>query len=1305
MHLTRIEIRNFKSVGGRQVINLSRGLTVLTGRNGSGKCIAPWTIIERPWGGLDVKSFFKELSSEGIRIKLTDGEYVIPCRREPLISYHTLLGRSVETSASAVFRKPYEGFVLKIETAAGRKIEVTPEHRLMAAWGNETYRWIKASQISEGMRILVVDEGKTRLDVLNRIVKKFWKGEVYDIYVKNIGSYITGDGLIVHNSNLIDAIRFALGENNPRLLRIDKLTSLVNDNAGGEAETYVKITIDNSDSTIPGQERFITVARRMGRDGESTYYLNGKRTSKNVVEDTISSTGLSARGYNIIPQGEISRLADKNPVERRKEIEQALGLAQYDEKKAEALNNLQLADNNLRVVQARLQEIDRRMLQLERERNILLRRRMLEKEVERMQMIINSMEYWKLVRKLEEISQSLEENNAIRRKLETELASRQAEKRSLIEKMEELLETAASATPDSERIRLQYELRDLEKRLKESLERLEVNRSELNTIKRELSKTRRKRNRSQRKTISLTEDSKCILEKISSINTRITHLLNEKKRLQDAEKQQEATAYSLKNRLILVDRDLDRLVLEEKNSEKMFREIITYHDNLRRRIEHLSRRREIETTRKNRVIEKLTDLDRVLAERRRMLDEIMDTVKILMNSLDSFRILFAKASGMAGHAIQDEKRRKALDLVKKVSEKKGLNIYGTLRESLWFPKELSKAVEALAGDWMDAVLVKSSLDMLFLMNFLSGKGIGVKVLTSEGEASRKEIPFELGKRGKHAMDLVKYPKNIEKHVLKLFWNSVVVSNAEDALVFARRGFRAATVNGEVFTVEGGLIRENIEEKLESIRSVVKNFSEKAGELFRILETMNNHVRPALSIQILETTSIRSRLAEDLSTIDSRVEELEKQLSTLTGEYLEASRRLSQAFRKHDRSRKHLLGKERMRLKSLIAAREKNLSRIRRRIRLIEKELRRLEKQRNVFKNKLSQIENIVSNLRRKNLEYRNTEKTLGEKISKIREDNTGILNLTRDLNAKIEELKKKVDEKIEVTREDVEDERKDIVSTIRKLDKEIEGLNEEINRVKDVERKLLTEKEMSESRIQELKSRIPGEPLKVSEDKEILTENYLKTLRSELEKVQEVNMLAINQYEQEVYFYKNALERINELEEERRSIQEFMEDIERRKREAFLEGLNRINKYFSIFFNKMTGGDGWLQLEDPERPFEAGLTVYVRFPGKEARVISGVSGGEKSVAALCLIFAMQKLFPAAFYIFDEPDAHLDYVNVERMTELLKEVSKESQIIIVSLRDVVVSKADKVIGVYVKNGFSRFIEMPVGKALEETTVVE
>lgn len=1304
MHLTRIELRNFKSIGSRQAINLSNGLTVLTGRNGSGKCVAPWTIIERPWGGVTLESFFKELFSEGFRISLEDGEYVVPSREAPLISYHPSLGKSVEVGISTMFRKPYEGWLLKIETVTGRKIEVTPEHRLMAAYGNGVHRWIEASRLSIGMEIMIVENGKTGFDVLDRIVKRLWRGKVYDIYVENVGSYITGDGVIVHNSNLIDAIRFALGENNPRLLRTDRLSSLVNDNVGKEAEAYVRITIDNSDSMMPGQEKLITVARRMRRDGESTYYLNGRRTFKNVVEDTISTAGLSARGYNIVLQGEISRLADKNPLERRREIEQALGLAQYDEKKAEALSNLQQADNNLRVAQARLQEIDRRMLQLERERNVLLRRRMLEKEVEKMQVIINSLEYWRLVRRLDEASRNLDEKVALRSKLESELSSRQVEKRKLIEKMGELLETGPLTTPDVERIRLQYELKDREKRLVEALGRLEEKRSELKTVKQELSRLRRRRSRTIRRTANLLKDYRSMLEKHSSINIQILRLLNEKKRLHKTEKEQSAEIASMANRLVLVNRDLDRMRLDEENAEKMFREVATYYNNLKRRIGSLKRRRRVEIARKNMVTEKLIDLDRVLAERRRMLDEILNTVKILMNSLDSFRIIFAKASGLAGYAVQSERRRRALDLVKSVSEKKGLSIYGVLRESLWFPKELDRAVESLAGEWMDAVLVKNSFDMLFLMNFLEGKGTGVKVLTSEGEAARKEIPVELSKRGTHAMDVLKYPKSIEKHVLKIFGNSVVVNTVEDALIFARKGFKASTINGEVFTSEGGLIRENLEEELESLRSVMKGFSEKVSELSRILETVNNHVRPVLKRRILEASDLRKKMTEDLNTIDSRMEELGEQLNNLANEYLEASRRLSQVFRRRGTGGKRSLEKKKTRLETLMLVKEKNFRKIRRKVRLAGKELEKFEEKKDFIKKRLTVIENILNGLRRKTEDYSNAEKMLIEKIARIREDMGQALSQASDLNAEIEDLRRKIGEGGGFEHGEVEDKRRGVVETIRKLDGEIEELNTEINRVKDVERKLLVDKEMNENRIQELKNRIPSQPLKVSEDRESLAENYLNILRSELEKVQEVNMLAINQYEQEVDFYRNALERINELEEERKSIQEFMEDIEKRKREAFLDGLNRINNYFSTFFNKMTGGEGWLQLEDPERPFEAGLTVYVRFPGKEARVISGVSGGEKSVAALCLVFAMQKLFPAAFYIFDEPDAHLDYVNVEKMTDLLKEVSTESQLIIVSLRDVVVSKADKVIGVYVKNGFSRFIEMPGGKPLEETTVV-
>ncbi|MEM1556993.1 MAG: AAA family ATPase [Thermoproteota archaeon] len=1296
MHLTKIEIRNFKSILDRQVISLSKGLTVLTGRNGSGKCIAPWMPVAQPWGERSIEAIFRDVCSNGLRIRERGLEYVVPYDKEMLLSYYRCLNKCLETSISALFRKTYEGQLLKLTTLSGRVIEVTPEHKIAVASGNEL-RWVKASSLPLGSRILVFENGRIIADVLDRIVEKRWVGFVYDLYVKGIGSYIIGNGVIVHNSNLVDAIRFALGENNPRLLRTDRLSSLVNDNAGRDAEAYVRVTIDNSDSVIPGQDKIITITRRMGRDGESTYYLNGRRTPRNVIEDIISTAGLSARGYNIILQGEISRLADKNPVERRKEIEQALGLAQYDEKKAEALNNLQQADNNLRVAQARLQEIDRRMFQLERERNLLLRRKMLEKEVEKIQLIIDSLEYWRLVGKLNDISKLIGENHALRKRLETELVEVQSDKKKLMERTEELLK-AASSIGDSERIRIEYEIRDYERQLGECLRKVDERKEELDALKKEFQRVKNRKYRARRKTKRLLGVLNVILSKNSLIDNLLSRISNEKRRLQEIEKQEMERISQLRNRLTIVEKELEKTIMEEKDSEKVLKDILNHYKSIKRRIIALNKARSKRDARRRRVVERLTDLEEVLAERRKTLSNIINTLEVLTESLDTFRIFFAKTSGVLSYKSRKDKET-VLELVERRLEEKGLRVYGTLRKNLWFPENFRKAVESLAGEWIDSILVENSFDMLVLMNLLVEKNVGVKVLTSEGGVSRKEVPVKLNGRGTHMMDLLKYPKSIEKHVLKIFWNSILVNSVEDALLFAKNGFKAVTPDGQVFTNEGASIPEDSNKEFGNLLKFMNSFTEKAGELSRTIEIVEAYIKRSLNKKMLEASEFRNRLENELNAIDLHMNKLEEQLKILAEEYLSTSKKLNQMFRERDSSKKRSLEKESLRLRSSIVLRERKVRTIRKKIRLLEAESDKLSSEKIRIKRSLIEIENIINTLRRKVEEYKTVEEKLAGKIFSIKREIKSSTDLINNLRSKIELLMTKKGEE----NEENLDRQSKLVEAIRKLDEKAELLNVEISKAKDAEIKLLVEKEVNENRLTELRNKIMGQPPHVPEEMRVPVERYLSILKSELEKVQEVNMLAIKQYEQEIDFYRNALERINELEEERRSIQEFMDDIERRKREAFLDGLNKINSYFSMFFNKMTGGEGWLQPEDPENPLETGLNVYVKFPGKEARVISGVSGGEKSVAALCLVFAMQKLFPAAFYIFDEPDAHLDYVNIDRMTDLLKEVSKDSQMIVISLRDVVVSKADKVIGVYVKKGSSRFMEMPSEKALEEIAV--
>jgi chromosome segregation protein len=162
-----------------------------------------------------------------------------------------------------------------------------------------------------------------------------------------------------------------------------------------------------------------------------------------------------------------------------------------------------------------------------------------------------------------------------------------------------------------------------------------------------------------------------------------------------------------------------------------------------------------------------------------------------------------------------------------------------------------------------------------------------------------------------------------------------------------------------------------------------------------------------------------------------------------------------------------------------------------------------------------------------------------------------------------------------------------------------------------------------------------------------------------------------------------------------------MEEIEQKKRNTFVDAYSKINTGFKYFFSRLTGGgSGWLELENPEDPFSGGLDIYVQFPGKSARLVSGASGGEKSVAAVAFMFAVQDLSPAPFYVFDEVDAHLDIHNAERLADMLLENSSGTQFIVITLRDAVVDRAQEILGVYTQNGVSRVASIKLPKTVGE-----
>lgn len=202
-------------------------------------------------------------------------------------------------------------------------------------------------------------------------------------------------------------------------------------------------------------------------------------------------------------------------------------------------------------------------------------------------------------------------------------------------------------------------------------------------------------------------------------------------------------------------------------------------------------------------------------------------------------------------------------------------------------------------------------------------------------------------------------------------------------------------------------------------------------------------------------------------------------------------------------------------------------------------------------------------------------------------------------------------------------------------------------------------------------------------------------MKLELERLGSINQLAIAQYDEQKDNYKQLSIRQNELEKEKRSIIDFMEEIERKKKEAFMQAFNSISENFTKFFSKLTGGGmAYLSLQDSNDPFAGGVDIFAQFPGKTSRLIAGASGGEKSVTAVAFIFTIQTLFPAPFYVFDEVDAHLDPDNAARLADLFKEQSNGTQLIALTLRDVIMDRAERLFGVYIQDGVSRVISTKI-----------
>jgi len=260
---------------------------------------------------------------------------------------------------------------------------------------------------------------------------------------------------------------------------------------------------------------------------------------------------------------------------------------------------------------------------------------------------------------------------------------------------------------------------------------------------------------------------------------------------------------------------------------------------------------------------------------------------------------------------------------------------------------------------------------------------------------------------------------------------------------------------------------------------------------------------------------------------------------------------------------------------------------------------------------------------------------------------------------------------------------KNLYESERTLAKEINGIERQSDSIsRDI--KDLTE---NEERIRKTLESYGYDTILESFD----VDHLLVELESEKKKLSgSLNTKAPETYLEISNGYRSMSTRKNELEAERNSIVKFIEEIDKDKRQTFLESYDKVDKDIREVFSKMTGGNAWLEIQNEDDIFSSGISYLVQFPDKPKRESTSISGGEKTLASITFLLALQKLRPSPFYLLDEVDAHLDALNTERLSKILEDRADGSQMILVSLKDAIVKKAKLIYGVFPKNGVSHVV---------------
>jgi len=1110
-------------------------------------------------------------------------------------------------------------------------------------------------------------------------------------------------------SNIIDSVLFALGLANASELRAENLSHFISTYTKRN-DAFVKVTFGDVDN---GED--LSIARKIRKSTQgyaSTYYVNDSVTTLANVHAVLEKYNVTPNSYNVMMQGDVMGITNCSPKNRRKIIDEIAGIADFDRRIEQATNELTTVEQRVERSTVILNEVDNRLEQLKEEREVALKYQKLREEKTSLEGQVNKVRFFDLKRNLEQAHENILEFT--KKKKQEELKNKDLDERltlikSKYQEISELVKEKGEAQ--------QIELKKQEEAIKGEIDR-KINAT--NYADKQIHDGLRS-----------IENAKNGIEnfnkKIEDFRLKITLKDDEIKKIEEDIKTREAELKKILEDMTGLNATADQHIEKRNNLRKELEDLRDKETKLIQ--EKLPLENELKTLQNalneaRKTVEDLTnlkanfasdyDLKKTLVEQlEKELQDFkniqqttlhdLDTTKNEINDLNyNIQMAYRKITTMEAkkQAAEDANFGRAIDTIMSAKLR---GVHAPLVQLGTVDKEYSTAMEVAFGGRMAHVVVDdehvASVAIEMLRSANAGRATFIPLNKVVKAPSRLALPKDKGVID-FAINLVDFD---DKYINAFFYavgDTLVVEDMECAKKLIGK-YRMVTLQGELFeksgAITGGTVRrtglsfsQNDDDELNKFRERLKEMEghlgaleKKKSDLEMKLETVRSNYSDSMSefskskVELenmnknySNSENLLKEKAEFVQQSEPKIAELNKQLDKLEDDNVNLYDKMT------------LVQEEIEEVEKLIN--DKDLKDLKEKTEGVEYEIKRLQtnllnagNDKNELDRQISFHQNLIETKTEeiKNIEHNNL---------KLEEDKTNYKNDIAGLNEKMEALKEQI-EQIEEKLGKLLKERDEINADLIELEKQkhirtadIERIAEQIESFKARRRELEPQLETAKNELEEAGIEVNKlEPVEISIE-EITSK--IQRLEKRMTELGDVNMRALAAYDEVLTRQSELKQQIETLSKERKEILDRMQGYEQLKKETFMKTFNNINANFKEVFHRLSEGEGELKLECPDDPLNGGMTIEAQPRDKKLQRLESMSGGEKSLTALAFVFAIQRYMPSPFYAFDEVDASLDTMNVERIAHMIENQSKDTQFIVVSHRKPMIESANRTIGV-------------------------